>query len=270
MHETHRDVLFLLQTCVIVLHAGLMYSTSLKHMFMCIMRFMRHLNASRNTKMCISIFFVCIFFSLTLPSLYCTPTIPQLLFPPVSVVEGIKSVLSLCVCVCICVFVCQHSHGWTVYVTDLKFGRNIAFDNISSKFEGQGHRSKVKVAILKNVIFRLFLMVWPMYIAQSHFVMAPDVMWRHGMTSRCHVTSWRDVLTSFDYFWARILTIRARCGRASQCSGGFIRYTLVPLWVRRSALRHPLCNYLWSNIAAMQRGTCIPFSSQQLYFYFSL
>ncbi len=75
-------------------------------------------------------------------------------FPPASAVDGMESVLS----VCLCVF--QRSHGWTV--TDLKFGRNIAFDNISNKLEGQGHRSKVKVAILKNVIFRVFSMVWPM------------------------------------------------------------------------------------------------------------
>ena len=83
-----------------------------------------------------------------------------LFFPPASAVEGIKSVTSLCVCVF--VSVCQRSHGRTVWATDLKFGRNIAYDNISDKFEGQGHRSKVNVAILKNVIFRLFLMVWPM------------------------------------------------------------------------------------------------------------
>ena len=29
-------------------------------------------------------------------------------------------------------------------------------DAISAKFEGQGHRSKVEVAMLKNVIFGLF------------------------------------------------------------------------------------------------------------------
>ena len=37
-----------------------------------------------------------------------------------------------------------------------EFAADIAFNNISDKFEGQGHRSKVRVAILKNVIFRCF------------------------------------------------------------------------------------------------------------------
>ena len=64
--------------------------------------------------------------------------------------------------VCVCLSVSQRSHGWTVWAMDLKFGRNIAFDNTLDKFEGQGHRSKVKVDIFKNVIFRLFLIVWPM------------------------------------------------------------------------------------------------------------
>ena len=43
-----------------------------------------------------------------------------------------------------------------------------------------------------------------------------DVKWRYGVTSR------HDVLTSFDNFWARILTRRARRGRARQRSGVFI------------------------------------------------
>ena len=36
---------------------------------------------------------------------------------------------------------------------DLKFGGGIDLDNISDKFKSQGHRSKVKVARLKNMIF---------------------------------------------------------------------------------------------------------------------
>ncbi len=32
----------------------------------------------------------------------------------------------------------------------------IDLDNVSDEFEGQGHRSKFKVATLKNVIFRCF------------------------------------------------------------------------------------------------------------------
>ncbi len=37
--------------------------------------------------------------------------------------------------------------------TDLKIGTGIGTDDLSDKFDGQGHRSKVKVARLKNVIF---------------------------------------------------------------------------------------------------------------------
>ncbi len=36
------------------------------------------------------------------------------------------------------VSVSQRSHGRTVLTTELKFGRNIAFDNISDKVKGQG------------------------------------------------------------------------------------------------------------------------------------
>ena len=37
----------------------------------------------------------------------------------------------------------------------MKFGTVIDLNNISDEFEGQGHRSKVKVIWLKNVIFRV-------------------------------------------------------------------------------------------------------------------
>ena len=40
---------------------------------------------------------------------------------------------------------------------DLKIGVTIDLDNISDEFEGQGHRSKVKVAMLKNVFFKLLM-----------------------------------------------------------------------------------------------------------------
>ena len=52
----------------------------------------------------------------------------------------------------LCVSVCQLFGA----LTDLKFGRDIAFDNIPDKFEGQGHRSKVRVAILKKSDFPTF------------------------------------------------------------------------------------------------------------------
>ncbi len=37
---------------------------------------------------------------------------------------------------------------------DSKFGGGIVLDNISDEFEGQGDRSKVKVALLKNNILK--------------------------------------------------------------------------------------------------------------------
>ncbi len=50
---------------------------------------------------------------------------------------------------------------------DPKFGERIDLDNrpISDEFEGQGHRSKIKVARLKNVIF----------VFSGGFVMSNDV-----------------------------------------------------------------------------------------------
>ena len=131
--------------------------------------------------------------------------IAKKLFPPASAVEGIKSVPSVCVCVCLSV--CERSHGWTIWHADPKFGGGVDLDNISDEFKDQGHRSKVKVARLKNVISE----VSDWWITQSQFVMTPDVM-----------TSRHDVLTPFDDFWARILTKRAHRGRARQRSGVFI------------------------------------------------
>ena len=93
-----------------------------------------------------------------------------------------------CVCVCECVSVCEHSHGWTVWHTDPKFGGGVDLDNISYQFEGQGHVTS----------------------------------WRHVTSWYDVMTSRHDVLTSFDDFWARILTKRARRGRARQRSGVFI------------------------------------------------
>ncbi len=106
------------------------------------------------------------------------------LFPPVSAVEGMESVPPVRLCIynwC----VCQRSHGWTVWDTNLKFCMNIALENILGEFEGQRHRSKVKVPILKNLISD-FLMEWP---AQIHFVMTYDAMWRHGMMPWCPLTT---------------------------------------------------------------------------------
>ncbi len=38
----------------------------------------------------------------------------------------------------------------------------IELDDISDEFDGQGHRVKVKVTMLKNVIFLKLLISWPM------------------------------------------------------------------------------------------------------------
>ena len=90
----------------------------------------------------------------------------------------------------VCMSVCQRSHGWTVWSTDPKFGGRIYLDNISDEFEGQGPRSKVKVAMLENVNFRHFWWEGPCRL--------PDI--------RCHVMSHRDVMTSHDVITSRDVT----------------------------------------------------------------
>ena len=45
--------------------------------------------------------------------------------------------------------------GWSIIV--VKFGTGIDLDELSDEFDGQGHRSKVKVIKLKNIIFEF----WP-------------------------------------------------------------------------------------------------------------
>ncbi len=108
------------------------------------------------------------------------------------------------VCLCVCVFVCQRSPGWTVWRTDLKFGGGVDRDNISDEFEGQGHRSKVKVARLKNVIFGCSYGVTCVYCTEPfcydircHVTSRRDVMWRHG------VTSWHHLTTFGQEYWQR-------------------------------------------------------------------
>ncbi len=64
-------------------------------------------------------------------------------------------------CVSVRLSVIQRFYGLTVQDTDLRFGVRIDLDNISDEFEGQGHRSKVKVAMLKNMILFSFLWVDP-------------------------------------------------------------------------------------------------------------
>ena len=75
------------------------------------------------------------------------------------------------VCVPVCLSVIQHSHGWTVWLTDLKW----------------------------------------------HFRPCNVTAWRH-------VTSWRDILTSFNDIREITLTRRACRWMVRQRSGVFIRY----------------------------------------------
>ena len=64
---------------------------------------------------------------------------------------------------------------------------DIAFDNISDEFEGQGRRSKVKVAILKNMISGPFYGVTCVDCSEP---------FRYDILR--HVTSRRDVMPSCD------------------------------------------------------------------------
>ncbi len=64
---------------------------------------------------------------------------------------------SVRLCVCLCVCLC--SAGWTVGPTDLIFGARIKDHHILDKFEGQGHRSKVKVTEVKKVKIPVFSLV---------------------------------------------------------------------------------------------------------------
>ncbi len=137
------------------------------------------------------------------------------------------------VCVSVCVSVCQRSHGWTVWATNLKFGVDIAFDNILDEFRGQGQRSKVKVAILKNLDFRTFCSetrldcrellchdIWRHVTSQRDVVTSRDVLvWRHDVTWHYGVTCW---LLEGLFVWNS--DKRASRGRARQRSGVFIEY----------------------------------------------
>ena len=70
-----------------------------------------------------------------------------------------------------------------VLFTDKKSSGGIDIDNISDEFEGQGHRSKVKVARMKNVISKV-----PNGLVFVHYVMI-----RHHLTSRNDITTSCDV-----------------------------------------------------------------------------
>ena len=102
-----------------------------------------------------------------------------LFFSPPLVVEGIKSVPS------VCVSVSQHSAGWALWSRISKSG-------IGNDFEQS--RSSLKVKVIgersrspgQKMWFSRFQMDWPV---QIHFVIAHDIRWCHRVTSWRHLTS---------------------------------------------------------------------------------
>ncbi len=64
---------------------------------------------------------------------------------------------------CVCLSVCEHSDGWTVWHIIKKFSTGIDFDYILYEFDGQGHRSKVKVTRSKKRDFQHFQVRVPVY-----------------------------------------------------------------------------------------------------------
>ncbi len=59
---------------------------------------------------------------------------------------------------------------------DPKFGRNIAFHNVSDKLEGHGHRSQVKCRYFEKRDFPTFSYGVTYVDVQGHFVMTLDIM----------------------------------------------------------------------------------------------
>ncbi len=87
----------------------------------------------------------------------------------------------MCVYGCVCLSVCQHSHGWMDLRMVTKFcTTDLDLDDLSHKFDGQGHRSKVKVTRPK---------MW-----FSWFSHLSDQIKNAGyaMMSWHYVTSWHD------------------------------------------------------------------------------
>ncbi len=130
----------------------------------------------------------------------------QILFIPSRVSgRGYKiGPVCLFVCLFVCLSVCQRSHGWTVSCTDPKFGRGIHLHNISDKFKGQGHRSKVKVTMLKKHDFWCSCSVCKCRFTLSlHMELSGSTPWHHGMTS---MTSRRDIhdVTAWHPVWHHV------------------------------------------------------------------
>ena len=132
--------------------------------------------------------------------------------PPASAVEVIESVPS------VCVSVSQHSHDWTVWSTDFKFGAEMHLDHISDEFDGQGHRSKFKVTRLKNVIFSQFYYPFLLYVTCYITVVFTMALWRHSMTSWRHgLTSWHHVTSQHRIMWCVCWSIlpKGLCGKGT-------------------------------------------------------
>ena len=76
----------------------------------------------------------------------------QYLFPSRVSGRGYKiSPVCLCICVCVCLSALSRLNRLRY---GPKFGGGVYLDDISDKFEGQGHRSKIKVVMLKNTILK--------------------------------------------------------------------------------------------------------------------
>ena len=84
--------------------------------------------------------------------------------------------MRLCVCLSVSTLLTE---PFDVRTQNLVGGLTMTISWTSSMVKVIGQRSKVKVVIFKIVIFLLFLME----IAQSHFVMTPNVTWRYGVPS---------------------------------------------------------------------------------------
>ncbi len=88
----------------------------------------------------------------------------------------------VCLSVCVCLSVGQRSSGLTDWATDLKSCIGIDLDNISDEFEGKGHRSKIKVTMLKNVIFRTYL--WCVLCILHRAILSWHMMLRNDFQAR--------------------------------------------------------------------------------------
>ncbi len=123
----------------------------------------------------------------------------------------------MCVCVCVCVH--QLVSTLTAEPFDLRTqnsveGLTLTKSRISSKVKVTGQSRH-----FLKYDFRMFL--W------YDLCRLDRAFWLWHKTSWRHVTSQHDVLTSFKDILARILTKRARRGRARQRSGIFIRFKMI-------------------------------------------